>query len=224
VRTAYTRGFHPKPDVTFAPALSLGVASLDEYLDVRLSGAPGEDELVERLNRVTAGGIRFEGAARLGDDDPRLSAIIDGARYAVALSRPALADLGGLGGFSDRLAEFRSAEHARVRRSIEGIGKIVDVKQFCTLVTLDADEARDAIERAGIVGQLVALLVDVRITPQGSAKISEVVEAVTGSGSFPFKAVRVALLGKGVSPMDLAAHRRDRTKTRPPGPELPLEI
>ncbi|MEM6961783.1 MAG: TIGR03936 family radical SAM-associated protein [Myxococcota bacterium] len=33
---AYARGYHPKPDLTFGPALALGIASLDEYLDLRL--------------------------------------------------------------------------------------------------------------------------------------------------------------------------------------------
>src|SRR5690606_18676083 len=36
VRTAYTEGFHPKPDMSFGPALAVGLASLDEYLDIKL--------------------------------------------------------------------------------------------------------------------------------------------------------------------------------------------
>ena len=32
----YSQGFHPKPDMTFGPALPLGVASHTEYLDVKL--------------------------------------------------------------------------------------------------------------------------------------------------------------------------------------------
>ena len=49
VKTAYTEGFHPKPDMSFGPALSLGVASLDEYADVKLLDPPPERELLERL-------------------------------------------------------------------------------------------------------------------------------------------------------------------------------
>ncbi len=213
VRTAYSRGFHPKPDMTFSPALSLGVASLDEYLDVRLSGAPSADELVERMNRVSAGGLGFHGAARLGPNDPRISAIIDGARYVVALARPALDGIGGMAGLEERLARFRAAESARVRRSIEGLGKIVDVKQFVLEARLGDQASLDTIRRAGLVGSLVPLEVTVRITPNGSVKIAEVVETLTGNASFPFKAVRAALTGRGASPMNLGAHVREPART-----------
>jgi radical SAM family uncharacterized protein/radical SAM-linked protein len=228
VRTAYTKGFHPKPDMTFSPALSLGVATLDEYLDVRLSDAPDPDELVARLNRVTAGGLSFNAATRLGPNDPRVSAIIDGARYVVALARPALAGLGGLAGLEERIAAFRAAEGVQVRRSIEGIGKIVQVKQFVTELRLGDEASLACIERAGIVGNLVPLEVTVRITGNGSVKISEVVEAVTGDAAFPFKAVRAALTGKGVSPMELAAHRKEKTAVASGGDEpfapVPVEL
>src|SRR3954465_7953652 len=56
-KTAYSKGFHPKPEMSFGPALSLGVASLDEYLDVLLIDAPAAAELLARLNRAASGGI-----------------------------------------------------------------------------------------------------------------------------------------------------------------------
>jgi radical SAM family uncharacterized protein/radical SAM-linked protein len=208
VRTQYTRGFHPKPDMTFSPALSLGVASLGEYLDVRLSGAPESAELVARLNRVASDGLSFSSAARLGPMDPRVTAIIDGADYVVALARPALAALGGEAGLAERIAQFHATESIRLRRNIEGIGKIVDVKAFVTRLELGDAHAVEALAQSGIVGRIVPLSVSIRILPNGSAKISEVVEAVTGDAHFPFKAVRAALTGQGRSPMDLPLHRR----------------
>jgi radical SAM family uncharacterized protein/radical SAM-linked protein len=208
VRTQYTRGFHPKPDMTFSPALSLGVASLGEYLDVRLSGAPGPTELVERLNAVAAGGLAFSAAALLGPNDPRISAIIDGAEYVVALSRSALAGIGGEPGLVERITRFKEAESVRVRRSIEGIGKIVEVKAFVERVEPGDAMASEALGRSGIVGNVVALSVSTRVTPTGSVKIAEVIEALTGDAHFPFKAVRAALTGRGGSPMDLALYRK----------------
>src|SRR5262249_8097702 len=32
----YSQGFHPKPEMVFGPALALGIATLDEYVDVKL--------------------------------------------------------------------------------------------------------------------------------------------------------------------------------------------
>jgi radical SAM family uncharacterized protein/radical SAM-linked protein len=208
VRTQYTRGFHPKPDMTFSPALSLGVASLGEYLDVRLSGAPGPAELVERLNAVAAGGLAFSAAALLGPNDPRISAVIDGADYVVALSRGALAGIEGEAGLAERIARFKATESVRVRRSIEGIGKIIEVKTFVARVELGDAAAAEALVRSGIVGNVVSLAVSTHVTPTGSVKIAEVVEALTGDAHFPFKAVRSALTGRGGSPMDLPLYRK----------------
>jgi radical SAM family uncharacterized protein/radical SAM-linked protein len=211
VRTAYTRGFHPKADMTFSPALSLGVASLEEYLDVRLIGAPDPDELLEKLNRVAAGGVTFSAAARLGPNDPRVTSLIDGARYIVALAKSAIIEHGGITGLEERIAAFHAAERIPVRRMIEGIGKIVEVKTYVTALCLGGPDALALVRQAGIVGELVPLDVQVRITANGSVKIGEVVEAVTGDPTLPFKAVRVALMSGSASPMDLAAHRREPT-------------
>jgi radical SAM-linked protein len=208
VRTLYTRGFHPKPDMTFSPALSLGVASLGEYLDVRLSGAPSPAELVERLNRVSSDGLAFSAAALLGPNDPRISGVIDGAEYVVALARGALTGIGGEAGLSERIARFEAAESVRVRRSIEGIGKIIEVKAFVVRVDVGGPAASETLGRAGIVGKVVPLSVSTRITQTGSVKIAEVIEALTGDARFPFKAVRAALTGRGGSPMDLPLYRR----------------
>src|SRR6185295_14282600 len=104
VRLEYTRGFHPKPDMTFSPALSLGVASLGEYLDVRLIDAPEPEELVRRLNKVTAGGVRFLDAVRLGPDHPRVTGIVDGARYVVALAKRVVDESGGEAWLGARIA------------------------------------------------------------------------------------------------------------------------
>src|SRR5690606_25676508 len=45
----HSRGFHPKPAMSFSPALSLGVASLGELVDVSFAGVIDADELHTRL-------------------------------------------------------------------------------------------------------------------------------------------------------------------------------
>jgi hypothetical protein len=55
---------------------------------------------------------------------------------------------------------------------------------------------------------VVALCVSTRVTPTGSVKIAEVIEALTGDAHFPFKAVRAALTGRGGSPMDLPLYHK----------------
>jgi len=78
-KTAYSKGFHPKPEMSFASALSLGVASLDEYMDVSLIDAPPPAELLSRLNRAASGGIQFKSVLPLSSNDRVITTIITGA-------------------------------------------------------------------------------------------------------------------------------------------------
>ncbi len=46
----YTEGFNPKPKLTFAAPLSIGVESLAEFMDIRLTEKIDTDEALWRLN------------------------------------------------------------------------------------------------------------------------------------------------------------------------------
>jgi radical SAM family uncharacterized protein/radical SAM-linked protein len=217
----YTRGFHPKPDMTFGPALSLGVASVAELVDVRMTGRlpegvrdGGGDVDASLLAALSAGvhsGLRFVGGVWLGPHDVAVNRVIDAARYVVGVPRSALAPLGGEPWLRERAQQAWQAESLVVVRRIEGIGKRVNVREF--LRSLRVGDDRDAAQLAacGFVGDLVVLGVDVEIRGSGGVKIAEVVEAVAGNGDLPHRAVRVALgarLGDGiVSPLELPVLR-----------------
>src|SRR5262249_10638638 len=96
-----------------------------------------------------------------------------------------------------------------VVRRIEGLGKRIDVRAF--LRDAVALEGAEVLERAGIVGDLVALAVDVEIRGSGGVKVSEVVE-VLGGTDLGHRAVRAFLgmrspEGAILSPTDLDAVR-----------------
>src|SRR5262249_8223004 len=55
----YSVGFHPKPELSFGPALGLGIPSLGELLDVTLVEDVEAAELRRRLARVTLDGIQI---------------------------------------------------------------------------------------------------------------------------------------------------------------------
>ncbi len=65
----YTSGFHPKPDMTFSPALSLGVASLSEILDVKLTVDVDPEAVAAELTRVSPDGLVWKHGASLGPAD-----------------------------------------------------------------------------------------------------------------------------------------------------------
>jgi radical SAM-linked protein len=183
IKTAYTEGFHPKPDMSFGPALSLGVASLDEYIDVKLLDAPSAEELVERLAAHSSGGLTFLGACKLEQQDKGVSAVITAARYLIALPESVVRERGGVGFVEAAIAEFLQKSEHIVRRSIDGLGKKVDVRRFVRSLRVGGDPERETLLRAGLLGDLLPLEAVVELGPTGSTKAAEIVEALFGTGS-----------------------------------------
>ncbi len=195
---AYSRGFHPMPDMIFGPALSLGVSSLCEMVDIKIAAQFEPSSVLAELSRSSPDGFDFTSAVALESSDVALSKTIDTARYAVAISKSTLASFGGEEWLQKRANEMRSASTLRVMRRIDGVGKWVDVKEYLRRIEVGSSIAEEAIARAGVVGNVVALLVDIEIRPTGSAKISEVLEVIEGVGegderALAYRAVRSEL-------------------------------
>jgi radical SAM family uncharacterized protein/radical SAM-linked protein len=214
----YSQGFHPKPDMMFSPALSLGVASLGEVVDMKIIADFDPASILGALTAGAQSGLRFVGAVRLGAEDPAVSKVIDLARYVVGVPRAVVDARGGTTWVKDRIdAAFAAAELPVVRR-IDGVGKRVDVREFLQSIAMSGDDGTRALGAAGIVGDLMPLVVDVDVRGSGGVKIAEVVEAVFGDAELPNRPVRV-LLGKRTvdgavaSPLDLTHLRRPRSRT-----------
>ena len=87
-------GFHPKPLLSFAPALPLGTYSSAELVDVSLSEPLPTEELLARLNAVADPGLSFLAARCLPQAEPNIAHHLDGSDYVVAVpgsTREALA-------------------------------------------------------------------------------------------------------------------------------------
>jgi radical SAM-linked protein len=208
VRTAYTEGFHPKPDVSMAPALALGALSLCELIDIKLISDLATEQLLEALNRAASSGIQFVALRELGPHDPAVNKVISVARYLIVLAEQTLSTLGGATEVSRRLEAFNAAERVEVRRDMQGIGKQVNVRAAVRELRLaDANDARLLLD-AGLVGRLTAISVTLGLDQNGSARPSEVVSALFGSADFPHNIVRVEMSHEGHSPLDLEQHRR----------------
>src|SRR5205823_14685751 len=87
---AYSQGFHPRPDLCFSPALSLGVMSLSEYVDIKLLCDVDPLSTIAEMNAAADEGLVFTGGARLGPEDAGISKLVSGARYLVAIARSRL--------------------------------------------------------------------------------------------------------------------------------------
>jgi radical SAM family uncharacterized protein/radical SAM-linked protein len=222
----YTSGFHPKPDMTFSPALSLGVASLAEILDVKLTVDVDPMAIAADLTRSSPEGLVWKAGTLLGPADRGLAKAIDGARYAVGIPRRALDPLGGEARLAAEVERVRSTPEIRLVRKFErGLAKAVDAKRFLRALSPLDPRATAFLEEARVAGDLVPLLVDVDVTGEGGVKISEIMEALFGKNdvgeiAVPYHAVRAELglwhEGRLVSPIELEMLR---ALTPPPAPK-----
>ncbi|HSD89837.1 MAG TPA: TIGR03960 family B12-binding radical SAM protein, partial [Kofleriaceae bacterium] len=195
---AMTRGFSPKPRISFGPALGLGVPSLGELLDVDLEHAPrgrrtweatDSDERIEltaedvhaRLASVCPPGIEIQGCkiVRLNghplakSPDLGLGKLITAVDIAI---RPA-AD--GIVHDAARLSRIAQAFLAKDELRVSRGDKQIDVRSLVSDVDVIAGDAATALANALDWGATPALLrARVRATAEGSAKPSEIARAL----------------------------------------------
>jgi radical SAM family uncharacterized protein/radical SAM-linked protein len=81
----FSHGFHPHPKFSFATALSVGVESLAEYLDMEIAPGYGAVQVMEELNRVLPEGVKVLAAWEIPLKSPSLSVLMAGVRYRVTL-------------------------------------------------------------------------------------------------------------------------------------------
>jgi radical SAM family uncharacterized protein/radical SAM-linked protein len=206
LRVAYSRGFHPKPELSFAPALSLGVPSLDEFVDATLLDPPHREELLARLRGATSGGLHFEDAARLPERAPTLSKTIGAGRYALVVPRALVNDIGGIPAIETRIQSFLSETSVFLLRQVDRAKKRVDVRKHVISIGFGDDVLLDHCRKAGLLGEFLTLDVLIGISPEGSSKATEVGLALFGEAGATCRAVRVALLDHAHLPLAQRFH------------------
>jgi len=206
----FTEGFSPHPQISFGPALPLGVQSLAEHCEFVLTRALPEDAVLEALRSAGEEGIRFREVTRVPAGAPRLAQWLEALRYAVLLPVDAVP-----GRLEARLRDFRSADEwpmtltRRVkkkpgRRRREGPRErevTVDLRSVVTEASL-----APAGEEAGLLGCPAArqtLRFRMLVRSDGpSPRPAEVVRALTG---YEPPAVEIARTAADPGPESVAA-------------------
>ena len=188
---AFSQGFHPKPRVSFGPALPVGVESRSEYMDLELIGAADPAGVLSSLRAELPPGLEGLQAELL---DPRAPSIAEAQRtvhYRVEFPLETWDE----GALERRVAAFQDAGQSIVTRAAapknrRGRGrKIAAVKQ--REIDLKNMVTHLAVEGPGSVA------FSLRADPSGSAKPAEVLVAIFGEGGVPPRGVKV--LKEGVS-------------------------
>lgn len=128
---AYSRGFSPRPRVSFGLALPTGCESVAEYVDLELDGplAPAEvAALPGRLSAALPAGVDAMAAAAIGPAEPSLQQAVTSCTWRLqAVQGSAVAPTPTLAHLGDRVAALLAATSVlatRVRKGGEVTGDI----------------------------------------------------------------------------------------------------
>lgn len=168
---AYSVGFNPHMRLSFGPALSVGVASDAEYVDVELAEPMDAADFGRVLSTQLPPGLALV-AARPVFSSASLAAALNLAAYQVSVAvLPTPENLSAAG---NALEAFQAAEAVEyVRRSPKG-EKTMDVKKFLVgEISLAAGQG------------CIAVNFWLRMTNAGAVKPQEVLGALTGQFEFP---------------------------------------
>jgi radical SAM family uncharacterized protein/radical SAM-linked protein len=206
----YSEGFSPRPVMSFTPALSLGISSLGEYLDLKLRRdlAPEEDwsQFYLRLVPYELEGLQFFGSAALGENDASVNKMLTRATYVAGLSRAALVQAG----LPDEAALVRRVEERRAgpltaRKLVKGIGRTVDLS--AQLEDVQVGIGAEVLARAGLVGDLIPITLELGIDGSATPNPAKTISALLDDAELPFQLVREGLYvmrdGEKCSPLAL---------------------
>lgn len=84
IRLAFTEGFSPKPKLTFASALAVGMESLGEYLDILTVEPLNPDDMQVHLNALCPKGIRIEAMVEVPEQTKKVTALVKAFEYSLA--------------------------------------------------------------------------------------------------------------------------------------------
>lgn len=132
----YSLGFHPHPKFSFATALSVGVESWAEYLDMEIASGFGASQVMAALNRALPAGMEILEACEIPLKSESLSVIMEATRYRVTLPQGLVPDLPAR---AEEFLRLDSFVHHRVKK-----GKSVELDLRQELSSLHA--ASDTLE------------------------------------------------------------------------------
>ncbi len=92
IPVAYSEGFNPHQQFSFATALAVGISSEAEYIDLKLSEEVDLNELITSINEQAPLGIRITKGVVLPDKHPKAMAALRAAKYLVTFDNHTMLD------------------------------------------------------------------------------------------------------------------------------------
>ena len=121
---AFSTGFSPHPIMSFAMALSVGVESNGEYLDIEMNSPISMKELKDTLNTSMGEGVCIESCILLPDNAGNAMASVAAAGYYVRIRNGFTPN----GGWDQVILDFLSQEKIEVLKKTDKQEFMIDLK------------------------------------------------------------------------------------------------
>ncbi len=178
---AYSEGFNPHMKIAFASALAVGVTSDAEYLDVEFKEPVYVKSFCQKMRDNLPPGIELLRAVEFVDKQPALMAIVDLAAYDLLIPYE-----GDFSTIEATVNQYNQTENVMFTKFSPKKGKKeVEIKQYM-------DAPITVIRKGGAA----LIQMNIKITPTGSVKPGDVLQAMTGH------------FGLAVDTDDVLIHRR----------------
>lgn len=177
---AYSKGFSPHVQLSFAAPLSVGVVGLREVMDVPIESAMDEPEFAAQLNAALPVCLQVRRARLLPDSFPTLMALVAASRYTLYLEAGEATEK-----VLAKLPEFLSLDTYTALRKTKSGEALCNIRPF-------------VVEAAAVLGKEAPTLTCVlEATPAGTLKPSLFVQCLcemAGIFQLPMLAVREDIL------------------------------
>ena len=182
IKLAYSQGFSPHPKTSFSPALSVGMHSFCEYMDLELEDESIDlQELLDRYNEASVEGIEFVKAKKIEDGTGSIVAFLTNSVYEFDFEYYSLDDfekitkaIEKISNENEIMLERTSKSGNKIQYMIQKIEVYDDKKICCTISTSSSANLNPKVllnhilDRANIIQDEV-----IRITKKDTFNMSE---------------------------------------------------
>lgn len=186
IKLSYSQGFSPHPKTSFSPALSVGMHSFCEYMDLELEDESIDlQELLDRYNEASVEGIEFVKAKKMEDGTGSIVAFLTNSVYEFDFEYYSLDDFENIRDAIETISDENEIMLERTSKSgnkiqynikemIQKIEVYDDKKICCTISTSSSANLNPKVllnhilDRANIIQDEV-----IRITKKDTFNISE---------------------------------------------------
>lgn len=159
---AYSEGFNPHMKIAFASALSVGITSTCEYMDLELKKDVCQPEVFDRLRAVLPPGVELLQVKQIDLRSKALMSIVDEGSYEIKL--PLSDDFDKI---QHSIETFNKTAQIIITRETPKKRKEIEIKQYLPKkITFTAENS------------VLKLQLNIKITSTGTVKPSEVLEAL----------------------------------------------